>query len=982
MVFVASLLLPLAELCYLTLAWLTRSQRWRLLFDAQFYRTRHSSRFPALHFIFSGRFRGLSPHPLFDSAWYKRCNPDVTAAGQEPFAHFFRVGVAENRSPHPLYDLGWIALQTGRRIPLEEYLTADALHLLSPHPLFDAAFYLEMNPEARDSGIDPLVHYLLQGGSEGRSPHRLFDGNYYLKTNPDVAAARINPLVHFLSIGASQGRNPGPGFDTGFYMEENRADIGGMNPLVHYVLAGRQQGRATLPDIARYLPLHRNENVIDVIVPVYRGRTETIACIESLLACREMNVPHEIVVINDDSPDAELIAELNRYAEQGRIVLLHNPANLGFPATTNRGIELHRERDVVLLNSDTVVANDWLTRLHMAAWSASRTGTATPFTNNGTICSYPRTLANNPFPSEETASMDDLFREANTGRTHQIPTAVGFCMYIRRDCLADTGLFDAETFGTGYGEENDFCMRASARGWTHVLAADVFVYHRGEVSFSAAAKERQDRAFELVCQKHPNYGALVAEYIRSDPAACSRTAAAILALRQSAAPKVLVITDTAPIPEQAHTLLIRPVSGGAVQIASTDPQYPVSMVAAQDRPADIARVLQECGVSRVYFQDAHWLTADLQRLLRGLNAEHRRIAGMRRQPRRVAALLSQDAAGRPDACAYVRVLLPFGHESVADLIDLIPIRSLDDLNDSFHAVLVQRTAVADDASVDRLLQWASGDCRKIVYETDDNLLAIGEAHPDWRLYHDKQAAIGRLISRADSVIVSTHELAAALAERNERVVTLPNALDERLWLSDEAANLPDSSDVIRALYMGTMTHGDDLRLVREVVERLTREMNFRLELVGVTAEAPEGWYDRLTVTADTAMSYPHFARWLKRQRRWQFAIAPLERSIFNDAKSHLKYLDYAALGLPGVYSAGPVYSRVVQDGVTGILAENTPEAWYRAMSGMVRDAKARRRMSTGALADLRANHTLAAQRDLRRQVCSEVFGVAERVVTG
>ena len=67
-------------------------------------------------------------------------------------------------------------------------------------------------------------------------------------------------------------------------------------------------------------------------------------------------------------------------------------------------------------------------------------------------------------------------------------------MYIRRAALADVGLFDADAFGRGYGEENDFCLRASARGWRHLLACDTFVYHEGTVSFGAGAQPLRDRA--------------------------------------------------------------------------------------------------------------------------------------------------------------------------------------------------------------------------------------------------------------------------------------------------------------------------------------------------------------------------------------------------------------------------------------------------------------------------------------------------------
>ncbi len=56
-------------------------------------------------------------------------------------------------------------------------------------------------------------------------------------------------------------------------------------------------------------------------------------------------------------------------------------------------------------------------------------------------------------------------------------------MYIKRECINDIGTFSEPRFGHGYGEENEFCMRANDNGWKHVLCADTFVYHVGNVSF-------------------------------------------------------------------------------------------------------------------------------------------------------------------------------------------------------------------------------------------------------------------------------------------------------------------------------------------------------------------------------------------------------------------------------------------------------------------------------------------------------------------
>jgi len=225
-------------------------------------------------------------------------------------------------------------------------------------------------------------------------------------------------------------------------------------------------------------------DILDIVVPVYRGEAETRACLESVFASANRR-PVEIVVIDDRSPEPAISAWLKDLARLGRITLIEHEENRGFVQSVNEGMALHRDRDVVLLNSDTEVANDWLDRLREAAQSAADIGTATPFSNNATICSYPFEGWDGGVPgSLGLAGLDRVTAEANRGQRASIPTAVGFCMYIRRACLDKVGAFDAERFGRGYGEENDFCLRASAAGWRHVLAADVFVYHEGAVSFS------------------------------------------------------------------------------------------------------------------------------------------------------------------------------------------------------------------------------------------------------------------------------------------------------------------------------------------------------------------------------------------------------------------------------------------------------------------------------------------------------------------
>lgn len=258
--------------------------------------------------------------------------------------------------------------------------------------------------------------------------------------------------------------------------------------------------------------------VVDVIIPVYRGLSETRNCLESVLAHPQITAM-EVVAINDHSPDPHIGDYLDHLASNQKITLLNNPVNTGFVNAVNRGMTLHPLRDVVLLNSDTEVHGDWLDRLRRCAHDGPGIGTVTPFSNNATICSYPCFMQDNPLPEGWTlAALDQLYATVNAGQAVNLPTAVGFCMYITRRCLDQIGYFDATLFARGYGEENDFSMRALEVGFRHRLAADVFVYHRGGVSFGAESATLCTEAQRILEKRHPRYFPLVNDHCARDPA--------------------------------------------------------------------------------------------------------------------------------------------------------------------------------------------------------------------------------------------------------------------------------------------------------------------------------------------------------------------------------------------------------------------------------------------------------------------------------
>ena len=263
---------------------------------------------------------------------------------------------------------------------------------------------------------------------------------------------------------------------------------------------------------------------IDIIVPVYNAYEYTEECIKSILKNTNLN-EHTLLLINDKSPDEKILPMLQEYAsknEDKNIIVLDNEQNLGFVKTVNKGMS-YSENDVILLNSDTEVTENWIEKIQECAYSNNYIATVTPLTNNGTICSVPNFGIDNELPKnmslEEHAKMIELISKK---RYPELTTGNGFCMYIKRDVINEIGLFDDETFGKGYGEENDFCYRALDHGYTNVLCDNTFIYHKGTQSFKKENMTESrmmliEKHMELLRKKYPIYVQKTDMFIANNP---------------------------------------------------------------------------------------------------------------------------------------------------------------------------------------------------------------------------------------------------------------------------------------------------------------------------------------------------------------------------------------------------------------------------------------------------------------------------------
>ncbi|OYV50379.1 MAG: hypothetical protein B7Z77_05955 [Acidocella sp. 20-58-15] len=316
-----------------------------------------------------------------------------------------------------------------------------------------------------------------------------------------VTAAKVKPLVPPLRITSTDD-----------------ADIMGspLDPVLFKAVQPIQMG-SKISGI-RVLPPRRS---LAVVIPVYRDVAVTKACLTALQATLPANA--EVIVVDDATPEPALAAWLDEMAQNEAITLIRHTKNLGFPAAVNAGFKAADGRDVLLLNSDTLVPPGAIEGLTEAVYQAGDIASATPFSNDATILNYPRRDGANAMPSlaEAVALQRDAAR-ANGNAICDIPTGVGFCMLIRHDALAATGDMQVALFAQGYGEENDWCIRARTAGYRHVAALGAYVAHHGSVSFKAAGRALNTRNARTLNRLYPGYEALIDAHIKSDPLAPAR----------------------------------------------------------------------------------------------------------------------------------------------------------------------------------------------------------------------------------------------------------------------------------------------------------------------------------------------------------------------------------------------------------------------------------------------------------------------------
>lgn len=296
------------------------------------------------------------------------------------------------------------------------------------------------------------------------------------------------------------------------------------------------------------------------------------------------------------------------------------------------------------------------------------------------------------------------------------------------------------------------------------------------------------------------------------------------------------------------------------------------------------------------------------------------------QPIRIACLFD-GSIGRPTACAYIRLLLPL--TSPADRryyrVDFL---GLNDIKNRFYDIVVtQRIAFGDQSGLDQLLKLQRLGTR-IVYDLDDDLISIDHTHPEVEHYTHLAPTILEAISASDEVWFSTVELAHRYGHNAKSYAVHHNRLDHRLWRPRDL-NRPRPNRPFSVLFMGSNTHEPDImNLLSPALARINKDFGDRFKFfsIGVKKSAfGDVPVSSIDVPGAIAGSYPAFANWLQRLPQFDLGVAPLLPSPINKSKSHIKWLEYAGMGLPTIASKVGEYADSVGYSGPGVLAADWSE---------------------------------------------------------
>ena len=360
-------------------------------------------------------------------------------------------------------------------------------------PEVDYYCFTDRNPW----GLSPWIfRFLPKGLSAGEIQDRIFDA-----LRPYEKVVDLDAPGRGLPLRSARGLR--------FFHCGRRGVLGGCRALGARCLAA---GARRLDRLFRCFPEPPDSLAFDdnrpvtVIIPVYNGYD--VLCRLMRTFFEHTSSVHRVIFIDDASPDPRISPYLSELrAHHPNVSVVTNDANRGFSHNVNLAASLC-EGDFVLLNTDTEVPDRWIPRLFAPLWARPET---TASVSAMTTCTPSLTVPERgcdglAFVARHGAfAIDRALSTVRVDFDHDvIRVGVGFCLAISRKAWDSVGGFAEEVFGRGYGEETDWCYRARHLGFECRVAANLFVPHYHNGSFTPEEKKKLlERNRKLVKERNP-----------------------------------------------------------------------------------------------------------------------------------------------------------------------------------------------------------------------------------------------------------------------------------------------------------------------------------------------------------------------------------------------------------------------------------------------------------------------------------------------
>lgn len=231
-----------------------------------------------------------------------------------------------------------------------------------------------------------------------------------------------------------------------------------------------------------------NKPLVSILIVNWNGAELLPKCLNSLQKQKYKNIE---IIINDNNSKDNSKEVIKKY---GDVILIQSKDNYGFAGGNNIAVKKAKGKYVLLLNTDTVVTNDFLEKLVESMETDATLGVVQPkflydnpdFPDKNIINSIGAYLTNTGFLYYPGYGKKDT--RAIYNKKSEVFSAYGACMLIRKEVIDKIGLFDSDYFL--YFEETDFCMRVWLSGWRIEYIPGVLIYHEGGVSTRKQGMEK------------------------------------------------------------------------------------------------------------------------------------------------------------------------------------------------------------------------------------------------------------------------------------------------------------------------------------------------------------------------------------------------------------------------------------------------------------------------------------------------------------